>query len=134
MRTIQIVALTHRPAPPGMVAEPIATTSINPPWSQIESTICAMDDDRFMVLLSARADIDAAEDQDALAIEFGEGFGFTLYQLGFAKGAASTAWRSRSADHVTIPGITEIDIVLRIAAAFSRGASFNEISLNFSGV
>jgi hypothetical protein len=134
MPVAQMVTLTHPPVRPGMLADPTVATTINPSWDQINRAISTMDADRFMVLLGTRLDLEASADPDALAIEFGEGLGFMLYQLGFTSDVHSNSWRSRSAENAIIPSTVNLDTVLRIVAAHGKGTSFDEISSSFPEV
>lgn len=134
MPIAQMVMLSHQPAPPGMVAEPIAVTRIDPTWREIEDAITAMDATRFLVLVSSRLDLDAVSDPDALVVEFGEGHGYMLYQQALHTEIGKSAWRSRSAVNVLEPSTLDISMVLQIVAAYGKGSSFEDIERQFPEV
>lgn len=134
MPIAQMVVLKHLPAPSGMVAEPKSVTRLDPTWDEIKDAIRAMDAKRFMVLLSARMDIDALSDPDALAVEFGDGHGFMLYQQSLHTEIGKSAWRTRSALNVLVPSAISVETVLQIVAAYRNGSSFDEIEGKFPGV
>lgn len=131
MPIAQLVALTHGPAPAGMVAEPFGRTQIDPPWPDVAAAVGAMNDERFMVVVSARATPDVLFDPDALTIEFAAGRGYLLYQQAFTTKAGASAWRSQSAANVFAPNTLSLETVLAIVAAIGRGASFDEIAQAF---
>ena len=103
MPIAQMVLLSHREAPSGMVAEPSAVLHKDPSADDGDAAIRRMDDENFVVLLSRRADFDALSDEDALVVEYGDGRGFSLYQQPCTTGGIEKPWRSRSAENANIP-------------------------------
>lgn len=134
MTIAQMVVLTHSPAPAGMVAEPVGQTQIDPTREEVTGAIKAMNEDRFMVVLSTRMDLDVLFDPDALTIEFGAGHGFLIYQQAFTTEIGANAWRSKSAVNVTAPNALDLKTVLKIVAAFRAGAGFEELARKFPDV
>lgn len=134
MPIAQMVLISHQPAPAGMVSDPVAVTYLDPTWDQIKDAIRAMNETKFMVLLSSRMDVDAPSDPDALAIEFGEGHGYMLYQQALHTEIGKSAWRTRSTANVLVPSDITIGVVLQIAAAYRNGLDFDLIDQKFPGV
>lgn len=134
MTIAQLVVLSHRPAPPGMVAEPRYATTIDPTWDEIRNAIVALNKIRFMLILSSRMDIDAPSDPDALTVEYGSGHGYMLYQQGYTTELASTSWRSKSTESIAQPSTIKREMVLRIVAAYRNGDSFDQIAAKFPEV
>lgn len=134
MAIAQMVVLAHNPAPAGMVAEPFGQTQIDPTDKEVADAIKAMNNDRFMVVLSTRMDLDVLFDPDALTIEFGAGHGYLIYQQAFTTQIGANAWRSRSAENVTAPNNLDLRTVLKIVDAYRHGRGFDEIARKFPEV
>lgn len=128
MAIAQMVLLSHREAPSGMVAEPSATLHRAPSQDDVDAAVRRMNDQNFVVLLSRQADFDAVWGENALVVEYGDGHGFALYQQRFPVGTAERPWRSRSAENVDVPSTLEISDVLRAIELFRDGLSFGEIA------
>lgn len=129
MPITQMVLLSHRKAPLGMVAEPSAVLHRGPSADDIDAAIRRMDDENFVVVLSRRADFDALSDEDALIVEYGDGHGFSLYQQPFPTGGTEKPWRSRSAENANIPSSLEISDVLQAIDLFRSGMCYGEIAV-----
>ncbi|MEZ2407336.1 hypothetical protein AB6806_11010 [Bosea sp. RCC_152_1] len=104
-----------------------AEVTVDPDWREIEDAIRALDDERFMVLLSARTDLDCSVDPDALAVTFQPGFGFSLFQAAFVSDHSPAIWRTRSAARCLGQSEVDLDLALLLAQTFSETASFGDL-------
>ena len=123
----QIGRLSAATSPAPVVSQVACAVTIDPDWAAIEAAIRALDDERFMVLLSARDDLDCAIDPDALAITFQPDFGFSLFQAAYLTERSLDIWRTRSAAHCLGRSEVDLDLALLLAETFARTGRFSDL-------
>lgn len=103
------------------------TVTLNPTWAAIERAVHALDGERFMVLLSTKGDVECVCDEEALAIDFLPGFGFSLFQSAFASDHDPAVWRTKLAGHSFGQSDVDLNLALQLAAAYAETGSFDAL-------
>ena len=103
------------------------TVTLNPTWAAIERAVHTLDGEHFMLLLSTKNDVECVCDEEALAIDFLPGFGFSLFQSVFAADHDPAVWRTKLAGRCFGQSDIDLNLALRLAAIYTATGSFNAL-------